>query len=254
MATRLFIRGVGVQGPSGLGGSGGGGYAATSTTSLSITWSQSRTFETQSGLSYSAGARVRATASGVWMEGVCTSYTGTSLVVLMDNSSGSGTFAGWTLNIAGERGATGAAGATGPQGPAGATGAQGPAGPQGPTGATGATGPQGPAGAGDTVASISYAASITPDLTAGNIFSVGTLTGNITINAPTGTLTDGKRITFRLNQDATGGRTMTWNAVFRFGIDLTSSDLSTSPSVENRIVFQYNSTSAKWEALGLSRF
>lgn len=109
-------------------------------------------------------------------------------------------------------------------------------------------------GSGDTVSSISYAASITPDLAAGNIFAVGTLTGNITINAPTGTLTDGKRITFRLNQDATGGRTMTWNAVFRFGIDLTSGDLSTTPSVENRIVFQYNSTSVKWEAIGLSRF
>lgn len=112
----------------------------------------------------------------------------------------------------------------------------------------------GSGGSSDTVSSISYAASITPDLTAGNIFAVGTLTGNITINAPTGTLTDGKRITFRLNQDATGGRTITWNAVFRFGIDLASTDLSTSPSVENRIVFQYNSTSAKWEALGLGRF
>lgn len=107
---------------------------------------------------------------------------------------------------------------------------------------------------GSSTQSIAYAASITPDLTAGNIFAVGTLTGNITINAPTGTLTDGKRITFRLNQDATGGRTMTWNAVFRFGIDLTSGDLSTTPSVENRIVFQYNSTSVKWEAIGLSRF
>lgn len=153
--NRIFVRSVGVQGPKGIDGvgvGGGGAYAATSTSSLSITGSLSRTFVTQAGLSYSAGARVRATASGGWMEGVCTAYSGTSLTVLMDNSSGSGTFASWTINIAGERGATGpqgptgatgATGSTGPQGPAGATGPQGPT---GLTGATGSTGPQGPQG------------------------------------------------------------------------------------------------------------
>lgn len=113
---------------------------------------------------------------------------------------------------------------------------------------------RGASGAGDTAVSVSYAASITPDLTAGNIFNVGTLTGNITINAPTGTPTDGARIQFRLNQDGTGGRTVTWNAIFRFGIDLTSADISTSASAENLITFRYNTAATKWEAIGLTRF
>jgi hypothetical protein len=106
----------------------------------------------------------------------------------------------------------------------------------------------------DVVVSVAYAASITPDLTAGNIFEVGTLTGPITINAPTGTLTDGKRIVFRLNQDAIGGRAATWNAVFKFGIDLTAPDFSTTPNAENRMVFQYRTANSKWEAVGLARF
>lgn len=107
---------------------------------------------------------------------------------------------------------------------------------------------------GSTTQSIAYAASITPVIASGTLIKVGTLTGPILINNPTGSPTDGQRFTFHLNQDATGGRAITWGAAFRFGIDLTSADLSTAPNVENRIVFQYNSTNSKYEAVGLTRF
>lgn len=42
-----------------------------------------------------------------------------------------------------------------------------------------------------------------------------TLTGNLVVNAPTG-MVPGGRIRFSLTQDATGGRTVTWNSVFKF--------------------------------------
>src|SRR6202043_731819 len=96
------------------------------------------------------GARVRAAsaANGTnYMEGLVTSYSGTSLVINVDNTSGGGTSADWNIDLAGDVGATGATGATGAQGPTGATGATGPQGPQGATGASGATGAQGPTGA-----------------------------------------------------------------------------------------------------------
>lgn len=102
--------------------------------------------------------------------------------------------------------------------------------------------------------SIAYAAAITPALASGSVANVGTLTGNMLVNAPTGTPTDGQRITFRLNQNAAGGWTVSWDAAYRFGLDLIATDLATSPNAENRITFQYNSTAAKWEAVGLVRF
>lgn len=110
------------------------------------------------------------------------------------------------------------------------------------------------AASGDTVVAVSYASSITPNLSSGNIFEIGTLTGPITIDNPTGTPVDGKRYTFRLNQDSTGGRSISWGTAFRFGIDLTAADLATNPNAENRVVFIYNATSAKYEASGLTRF
>lgn len=42
---------------------------------------------------------------------------------------------------------------------------------------------------------------------------VGTLTGNITIAAPVGARA-GMKLTYCFTQDGTGGRTVTWNAVF----------------------------------------
>lgn len=80
-------------------------YLATSTTSLSITKNFPRTFTMASkALAYQEGSRVRATsaASGAWMEGLVTSYQDYDLTIAMDKSFGSGTYADWSLNIAGE--------------------------------------------------------------------------------------------------------------------------------------------------------
>lgn len=81
-------------------------YGGTSTTSLAI-GTGSKVFTTQAGLAYLTGARVRASsASGPtnWMEGVVT-YSGTTLTMTSDKTSGSGTFADWNLNVVGQPGA-----------------------------------------------------------------------------------------------------------------------------------------------------
>ncbi|MET4601079.1 hypothetical protein ABIB90_000530 [Bradyrhizobium sp. JR4.1] len=82
------------------------GYGGTSTTSLVI-GTGSKAFTTQSGLAYQNGARVRATSNGdaaKWMEGVAT-YSGTTLTINVDKTNGTGTFADWNFNVAGQFGA-----------------------------------------------------------------------------------------------------------------------------------------------------
>jgi hypothetical protein len=117
---------TGSTGSTGSTGPTGPGYTATSTTSNSIASSGSKSFTTQSGLAYTAGARVRASDTAApstnYMEGVVTSYSGTTLQFTADLSAGSGTLTSWNINLAGDRGATGATGPTGPTGPAGSMG------------------------------------------------------------------------------------------------------------------------------------
>jgi hypothetical protein len=90
-------------------GATGAGYTATSVTSLAIASSGSKVFTTQTGLAYTAGARIRATsiAAGDYMEGLVTAYSGSTLTVTMDRSSGSGTHIDWNINVIGDVGATG---------------------------------------------------------------------------------------------------------------------------------------------------
>lgn len=120
---------TGPTGPTGATGSTGAtgpGYLATSATSNSIASSGSKSFTTQAGLAYTAGARVRAadtsSPSVNYMEGVVTSYSGTTLIFTADRSAGSGTLTSWTINLAGDQGATGATGPTGPSGALGVSG------------------------------------------------------------------------------------------------------------------------------------
>jgi hypothetical protein len=99
---------TGTAGTNGTNGTNGTGYAATSTTSLTI-GTGSATFTTQSGLAYSAGARARASSSANtanYMEGLVTSYSGTTLVINVDTTGGSGTLASWNINVAGNVGGT----------------------------------------------------------------------------------------------------------------------------------------------------
>lgn len=111
--SNYFTGGLAANGADGAAGTDGAGYYATSTSSLTIEVAQ-KTFVTQAGLAYSAGARVRAAYDSThYMEGLVNSYSGTSLVVDVDRIVGSGTYNLWTINVAGDRGETGPPGAMG---------------------------------------------------------------------------------------------------------------------------------------------
>ena len=101
------------------------------------------------------------------------------------------------------------------------------------------------------VVALTDAATITTNAALGNIFTV-TLGGNRTLGAPTNP-TDGQKITYRIRQDATGSRTLSFNAVFNFGADLAGLTLSTSANAFDYIGCQYNGVTSKWDVLAISR-
>lgn len=88
------------------------------------------------------------------------------------------------------------------------------------------------------------AATIATDASQGSLFRV-TLGGNRTLGAPTNP-TDGQRAIWEFIQDGTGSRTITLNAVFALGTDLTAITLSTTAAKRDFMGAIYNSTAAKW--------
>lgn len=102
----------------------------------------------------------------------------------------------------------------------------------------------------NTVA-LTDAPTITTDASLGNVFKV-TLAGNRTLAAPTNPI-DGQKITFRITQDATGNRTLAFDPIFRFGLDIISVVLSTAGNKTDYIGCQYNATSSKWDVLAVSK-
>ena len=92
--------------------------------------------------------------------------------------------------------------------------------------------------------SAAFATSFTPDLTTGAVLDIGTLTANMTINAPAWNATPGCPLTFLFTQDATGGRTLTWNSVYR-----TSWQPTSAANAHSSISFQWNGNAGKWEPI-----
>lgn len=104
---------TGAQGPAGTNGTNGTngtGYAATSSSSNTISVG-SKTFTTQTGLAYLPNMRIRVANSATnYVEGVVTSYSGSTLVMNVDRIVGTGTFTSWNIGVAGDVGAAGAGG------------------------------------------------------------------------------------------------------------------------------------------------
>lgn len=92
---------------------------------------------------------------------------------------------------------------------------------------------------------------ISVNAAAGSEFDV-TLGGNRTLENPTNP-TDGKKIVFRVKQDATGGRTLTLDTAYKLGTDITALNLSTSPNATDYIGFIYDSSISKWCLVSLIR-
>lgn len=95
-------------------------------------------------------------------------------------------------------------------------------------------------------APIAFAASITPGASVNGQehIEVAALTGNITINAPSGNVPRGKELVFRFLQDATGLRTVTWNAVFKHAW----SDVGNTANKTSTIRFRFDNTN--WIQIG----
>ena len=74
---------------------------------------------------------------------------------------------------------------------------------------------------------LTYAATITPDFSLSNVFSL-TATGNFTLANPTNVVAGTTYLIF-ITQDATGGRVITWGSNFKFGAGATNT-LSTVAS------------------------
>jgi hypothetical protein len=177
--------------------------------------------------------------------------------------------------IRGPQGATGAQGSTGPQGLVGQTGAHGPsgvtgpsgatgpqgvtgaAGPQGSTGVVGATGPAGPQGAtglsgsgSSVVVTLSSAATLTTDASAGDIFNL-TLTGNVTLANPINPV-DGKTVRWRLKQDATGNRIITLGNKFNVASSATVPlPFSTTANKMDVLAATYDASRDVWDVVAL---
>lgn len=106
-----------------------------------------------------------------------------------------------------------------------------------------------------TVSAIAYAPTVTPALPESGdaVYNVGALTGDITIDDPSGTPSDAQRIELRFEQDAVGGHAFTFGTGYVFGTDVQLAMFPTSASEKFSAAFEYDDASAKWRAIGVIR-
>ena len=111
-----------------------------------------------------------------------------------------------------------------------------------------ASGGVGAFSSGAAVASLSYAATITTDASAGEIFDL-TLTGNVTLANPTNPV-DGKTLRWRIRQDGTGGRTVTLGNKFVIPSSATSPlPFSTAANRMDILAATYHAGRDKWDII-----
>lgn len=104
-----------------------------------------------------------------------------------------------------------------------------------------------------SMVALTDAATIAVDAALGNNFAV-TLGGNRTMGAPSNATVDGQEIKFRIRQDGTGNRTLTWNAVYSFGSDISAAPvLSTAANKVDYISFKWDATNSHWHCIGYGR-
>lgn len=99
-----------------------------------------------------------------------------------------------------------------------------------------------------TIVSLTYAATLNTNASAGDIFDV-TLTGNATLANPTNPV-DGKTLRWRITQDATGGRTVTLGDKFVVPSSATSPlPFSTAPDATDILAATYHAGRDKWDVI-----
>jgi hypothetical protein len=99
------------------------------------------------------------------------------------------------------------------------------------------------------VTSAASASSLTPDVSAADVYAYTALAANLTINAPTGTPVDGDKLIFRLLDNGTT-RTLTWNATYTvIGVTLPT---ATTASKTTYVGCIYNAGSTRWDVIAVT--
>lgn len=99
------------------------------------------------------------------------------------------------------------------------------------------------------VSSTASASSVTPDISAYDVYAFTALAANLTINAPTGSPADGEKITLRI-LDNGSSQTLTWNATYTaIGVTLPTS------TTANKTVYigcVYNAANTRWDVIAVT--
>jgi hypothetical protein len=99
------------------------------------------------------------------------------------------------------------------------------------------------------VSSSASASTVTPDVSAFDVYAFTALAAALTINAPIGTPVDGDRLIFRILDNGTI-RALTWNATFTpIGVALPS---STTASKTTYVGCIYNANNTRWDVIAVS--
>jgi len=99
------------------------------------------------------------------------------------------------------------------------------------------------------VTSAASASSLTPDISASDVYAFTALAAGLTINAPTGTPLDGDKLMFRLLDNGTS-RALTWNATYTvIGVTLPT---ATTISKTTYVGCIYNANNTRWDVIAVT--
>jgi hypothetical protein len=99
------------------------------------------------------------------------------------------------------------------------------------------------------VTSAASASTLTPDISASDVYAYTALAAGLTINAPTGTPVDGDKLIFRLLDNGTG-RALTWNATYTvIGVTLPT---TTTASKTTYVGCIYNANNTRWDVIAVT--
>jgi hypothetical protein len=101
------------------------------------------------------------------------------------------------------------------------------------------------------VAAGATSGTITPNADTTDVFKATGLTGTVTVDAPSGTPTDGQQLMLYLEDDGTT-RTTNFNAIFRAEQNVTL-PTATTANKHVRVACIYNSTDTKWDVVAVVR-
>ena len=99
------------------------------------------------------------------------------------------------------------------------------------------------------VTSAASASSLTPDISASDVYAYTALAAGLTINAPTGSPLDGDKLIFRLLDNGTS-RSLTWNGTYTvIGVTLPT---ATTISKTTYVGCIYNANNTRWDVIAVT--